>query len=95
MSVDQLWNLYVEVGTILRGRLEAEIRTIHKRLAELDTGATKSAPKGSGRRRFRNPSNPAQSWSGKGRMPKWLERALALGRTLEDYEIPARRQHQK
>jgi DNA-binding protein H-NS len=37
--------------------------------------------------RYRNPDNPAETWSGKGKRPAWLEAALAAGKTLESLEI--------
>jgi DNA-binding protein H-NS len=33
--------------------------------------------------KYQNPDNAAQTWSGKGKQPKWVEDALASGRTLE------------
>ncbi|MBV9483554.1 MAG: H-NS histone family protein [Acidobacteria bacterium] len=33
------------------------------------------------------PDNPAESWSGRGHRPRWLEAQLAAGKTLEDLEI--------
>lgn len=33
---------------------------------------------------YRNPENPAQTWSGRGRRPRWVSDALTAGRTLED-----------
>jgi DNA-binding protein H-NS len=32
---------------------------------------------------YRNPSNAAETWSGKGKQPAWVEHALAEGYTLE------------
>jgi len=34
--------------------------------------------------RFRNPDNPAETWSGRGARPEWVEIALAQGHRLED-----------
>ena len=31
-----------------------------------------------------NPENPAETWSGRGRRPRWVNDAFAAGRTLED-----------
>lgn len=33
---------------------------------------------------YKNPSNPWETWSGKGRKPKWVTEALAAGKTLDD-----------
>jgi DNA-binding protein H-NS len=37
--------------------------------------------------RYRNPENPAETWSGKGKRPSWVEAALAKGQTLASLEI--------
>jgi DNA-binding protein H-NS len=34
--------------------------------------------------RYRNPLNASQTWSGRGRQPKWVSEALAQGTTLEE-----------
>jgi DNA-binding protein H-NS len=39
--------------------------------------------------KYRNPENPGETWSGRGRKPKWVEMALAHDRTLEDLAIRA------
>jgi DNA-binding protein H-NS len=38
--------------------------------------------------KFRNPAAPGETWSGRGKRPKWLVKALAAGRKLEDFRIP-------
>ncbi len=37
--------------------------------------------------KYRNPDNPAETWSGKGKRPPWVEAALAEGQSLESLEI--------
>jgi hypothetical protein len=37
--------------------------------------------------KYRNPGNPAETWSGKGKRPAWVEAALADGKSLESLEI--------
>ena len=37
--------------------------------------------------RFRNPANPAQTWTGQGKRPRWLAQALAQGARLEDFVV--------
>jgi len=37
--------------------------------------------------RYRNPANPAETWSGHGRPPAWVRRALAAGATLDVFEL--------
>lgn len=37
--------------------------------------------------KFANPNNPSEKWSGRGRQPKWVNAAIAEGKTLSDLEI--------
>ena len=37
--------------------------------------------------KYRNPDNPAETWAGRGRKPKWVEEKLAHGATLDDLLI--------
>ena len=37
--------------------------------------------------RFRNPANPAQTWTGHGKRPRWLLQALEQGANLEDLTV--------
>ncbi len=37
--------------------------------------------------KYRNPNNPKQTWSGRGKQPDWVQHALAAGQTLPDLEI--------
>ncbi|MBQ2260861.1 MAG: H-NS histone family protein [Loktanella sp.] len=61
-------------------------------LAEL-TGAAntgrkgKSGPKSAAPAKYRNPADPAQTWTGKGRQPQWFKSALADGTSPEAMEI--------
>lgn len=66
--------------------LEETARKMGYSLAELTgVSATKSrkavAPK------YANPENAAETWTGRGRKPKWVEAALASGKSLEDLAI--------
>ena len=37
--------------------------------------------------KYRNPDNPAETWTGRGRQPRWVQAALAARRTLSDLAI--------
>lgn len=39
--------------------------------------------------RYQNPDNPEQTWSGRGRKPKWLVAKEAAGHSLAELEIPS------
>jgi DNA-binding protein H-NS len=37
--------------------------------------------------KYANPANPSETWSGRGRKPRWFEAALAAGRNPEDLAV--------
>lgn len=37
--------------------------------------------------KYANPADPSQTWTGRGRKPRWVEAALADGRSLDDLAI--------
>lgn len=47
----------------------------------LDALVHKTAP------RYRNPADGGQTWTGRGRQPRWIAEALASGRSLDDFKI--------
>jgi len=51
------------------------------------TRNTRSGTRGKLPPRYRNPADPSQTWSGRGRKPAWIKEADAAGRPLSDFEI--------
>jgi DNA-binding protein H-NS len=51
--------------------------------AKKNGGATQQQ----GQARFRNPADEAQTWTGRGRQPKWIAEGLAGGKSLDDFRI--------
>ncbi len=37
--------------------------------------------------KYANPADPEQTWSGRGRRPRWLDAALKAGKSLDDLAI--------
>lgn len=37
--------------------------------------------------KYRNPADPQQEWTGRGRKPKWMETMLASGKTLAEMGV--------
>ena len=52
-----------------------------KKTARKTTAGRKVPPK------YRNPANPAETWTGRGKHPRWLAAQLAKGKKLEDFLI--------
>ena len=102
MSTDEMWRLHVEIGRVLSVRLTSEKRELEKRLDRLhrENGMpqTKAAVAGQTTRRerrryprvlpkYQNPNEPSETWSGRGKQPRWLTAALKTGHTIEDFVI--------
>ena len=101
MSVDELWSLHEEISAMLSTRIQNEKRELEKRLAILNRGAdtirdsvaTRTAEPGKERRkypvvlpRYRNPET-SETWSGRGKRPRWLVAAMDLGQRMDDFLI--------
>lgn len=41
---------------------------------------------GPGKVKFRNPANPGQTWTGRGKRPRWLQEAIDQGADLESFK---------
>jgi DNA-binding protein H-NS len=37
--------------------------------------------------KYRNPKEPSETWSGRGKQPRWLAAALKTGHTIEEFVI--------
>ncbi len=60
-------------------------------LAELKDDVLSARSRGRSRTpvpaKYRSPDDPTKTWSGRGRRPEWIKRALENGKSLEDMEI--------
>ena len=90
-SVDSLWV-----------RLTSEKRELEKRLARLrrdnempqvEAVPVERSPSRERRRyprvlpKYQNPDEPSETWSGRGKQPRWLTLALKTGHTIEEFVI--------
>jgi len=71
----------------LRYRLESQARAAGFDISDLFSKLRpKSVAAIAPGAKYRNPSNPGQSWGGRGKRPDWLRDALAAGKSLSDFE---------
>jgi DNA-binding protein H-NS len=102
MDFDELWLLHEELTKILAEKISAEKRKLEKRLAQLSraeqigegAGAPEERRIDRPRRKYPkvlpkyfNPSAPMETWSGRGKQPRWLVAALRSGHKLENLRI--------
>ena len=66
--------------------LEEKARQMGFSLAEL-TGAATLRKRTPAVAKYANPANPSDTWSGRGRQPRWFAAALAAGKTPESLAI--------
>src|SRR5205807_3920428 len=103
MSIDEMWQLHERVIQILSNKLTSEKRELEKRLAKLRRDKDMPGPvalnlqakeRVQRRRkyprvfpRYRNPNNHSETWSGRGKQPRWLAAALTKGHVIEEFKI--------
>jgi len=103
MSIDKMWQLHEEISRALSVRLASEKRGLEKKLAQLRREKEmsqsvlphvplKEAPRE--RRKYptvlpkyQNPNEPSETWSGRGKQPRWLAAALQAGHTIDEFAI--------
>ena len=90
MPLDDLWNFHKRVESILQERLDRERQKLENQLRELrlklgGTRERRQYPKVP--QKFRNPANPEQTWSGRGKQPHWVRTWIASGAKLDDLRV--------
>ena len=69
-----------------RAKVEAFARDLGYSLAEV-VGTETKITRAPVPPKYRHPENPALTWSGRGRKPKWFVEALSAGKAAEDMAI--------
>ena len=93
MSVDELWILHEELVAELSRKIAAEKATLEQRLRKLGLAGNGVKPDRLRRPypkvfpKFLNPKNPAETWAGRGKRPRWLSAQLRSGKKLDDFRI--------
>src|SRR6201985_342505 len=97
MDLDELWLLHEQLTQILSEKISAEKLELERRLAQLNRAepiGEKHTDRPPRRRypkvlpKYCNPAAPEETWSGRGKQPRWLVAALQSGRGLEEFRIP-------
>jgi DNA-binding protein H-NS len=102
LSMDELWALHEEVSNMLSEKILNEKRGLEERLAKLNGGMMAKikrsdlqvAERRKVRRKyppvlpkFQNPSDPSETWAGRGKQPRWLVSQLKAGKKMNDFLI--------
>src|SRR3954447_26498508 len=99
LNIEELEGLVKDAQAEINSRREAERDRVLSQMRELaaslgltleDVGRLergKSAAGGSVAPKYRHPSDPNLTWSGRGKRPAWIAEALASGKSLEDLAV--------
>jgi DNA-binding protein H-NS len=100
MSVDELWTFREAIDAILAAKISTELNELSRQLDRLSprdqapkrvpAKRSKAAARKSSRSvlpKYQNPERPFQTWSGRGRRPRWLSEQLNIGKLLEDFSV--------
>jgi DNA-binding protein H-NS len=75
--------------TNARKKVAAVAESLGYKIEEL-TGSSRGGKRGNSGKvavKYRNKDNPEETWTGRGRQPKWLAARLAKGAKLSDFAI--------
>lgn len=97
LSLKELKDLQAKVAKAISGyedrrkkealaALEEKARELGYSFAEL-TGSAPARKRASPSPKYANPANPADTWSGRGRKPRWFAEALASGKSVDDLSL--------
>ena len=94
MSTDKLWDLFEKINSMLADKIEGEKAKLNERLRRIESVSTVRVngvrrPYPPVRPKYRNPSNPAEVWSGRGKQPRWVRDQLKTGKRLDEFLIAA------
>jgi DNA-binding protein H-NS len=95
LSIEELEVLHQNMTATLRAKISAEKKVLEDRLSQLNgrfrVKQTTETPE---RRsyptvlpKFRNPEQPSETWTGRGKKPRWLAAQLKSGKQIDDFRI--------
>jgi DNA-binding protein H-NS len=85
MSVDELWALHEKIRAKLSTKLDAEKHQLERRIAQLNgQGNKQRRPYPKVLPKYQNPERPSETWSGRGKQPRWIAAHLRTGKKVDD-----------
>ena len=100
-NLSELKGLQHDIEKEIKGRAQQDVKKAREQIlaiaqeagisvAKLLANTTKKAKNNSGQKvmpKYQNPADGAQTWTGRGRQPKWIVEGLASGKALDDFRI--------
>jgi DNA-binding protein H-NS len=94
MSSDGLWTLHLELSDVLRRKMQLMKAQLEERLKRLRAPASGRRQYPEVQPKYRNPDQPSETWTGRGKKPRWLVAQLRLGKRIDDFRIKVRKRSQ-
>ena len=96
MSLAELTQMQARIERLKVDKQNAERLALRKRLTDIakehgfdihDLFDGRRRVKGSVAVKYRDPDNPANTWTGRGRPPRWLAAAMTTGKSRDDFLV--------
>lgn len=101
LSVDELKRLHLEAEALIESKKDQAIEDAYnqimaiaenvglsiEQIMEMGAQKRKQTTRKSVEPRYRNRNNPEETWTGRGKQPRWLVAELEKGANLEDFLI--------
>ena len=88
-NLAELKGLHFDIELEIKRRVREDREQARSRIHALaaDAGIPLDALVHKALPRYRNPADSGQTWTGRGRQPRWIAEALASGRSLDEFKI--------
>jgi DNA-binding protein H-NS len=95
LSTYQLEVLLEKIAAILMAKISTEKKLLEDRLAQLNGSLRFEQTSKTPERRpypavlpkYRNPEQPSETWTGRGKKPRWVTAQLRSGKQIDDFRI--------
>lgn len=97
LAYDELLSRRNEIEAEIAARGTAELDALKAKLTAIATAqglsladlfASRRKPRRAAAPRYRNPDNPSETWSGRGKPPRWLQERIEAGAQKDDFRSP-------
>lgn len=100
-NLSELKGLQHDIGKEIKGREQQDVKKAREQIlaiaqeagisvAELLAKPTGKAQNNNGQKvkpKYQNPADSLQTWTGRGRQPRWIAEGIANGKALDDFGI--------
>jgi DNA-binding protein H-NS len=87
MNIDDLWSLHVEITRLLQEKMKTEKLALEERLRILKAPVSARRPYPPVSAKYQNPDRPSETWSGRGKQPRWLVAQIKSGKRIDEFRI--------